>query len=70
MTEGVKYGKDIELEQWANALLAEDAKADGKSMPDYRREYGLIQRRKVEEVSFEPEILALLVDQGRATKVP
>lgn len=60
---------ESDLEAMANAMLSEDAKQEGKKMSDYRREYGLIQRREIEEISFEPDLLVTLTDKGKAKKI-
>lgn len=59
-----KQGEDIGLEQWANAILAEDAKANDEKMPDYRRRFGLIQRRELEVISVDPDVLGIMVQNG------
>lgn len=66
----IKYGRDDDLEAIADAMLMEDATAEKMTMPDYRRTYGLVQRRELEEISFDPDILVSMVDKGHATKVP
>ena len=67
-----KIGEDIELEQWANALLAEDAKSTGQKMADYRRQFGMIQRKAggYEEMSYEPETITRMLDKGEGKLVP
>lgn len=60
---------ESDLEAMANAMLSEDARQEGKKMSDYRREYGLIQRREIEEISFEPDLLVTLTDKGKAKKI-
>lgn len=67
-----KSGEDIELEQWANAMLAEDAQSRDQKMPDYRREFGMIQRAPggYEEMPYEPETIARMLDKGEGKLVP
>lgn len=62
----MKSGTDVEMDAMADAILAEDARAEGLSMPEYRRRYGLIQRKELEEVSMDPDVLVSIADRRKA----
>ena len=64
-----RSGEDWELDRWADAILAEDAKAHGMKMPEYRRRFGLVQRQEFEDISIEPDVLSTLVNAGGAVKL-
>lgn len=49
-----RIGEDIDLEQMANAILAEDANAENLSFSDYKEKHGLMRRKHREEIPMDP----------------